>query len=311
MRKVLAALAAVAVALVVFVVPAGAITNGTPDGTAHPYVGELFFYVPDEIDPRFTDPGAWFSCSGTLVSPTVVLTAGHCTFGTGLNGTATSQSGGGGGNDVWVNFDEAPDFSGLPPSANYIPNGNAQRYTDRVAWLNSQPAWHRGTAHPHPQFDPVAFFLHDAGVVVLDAPVSLSQYGKVTSQGSLDRFAAKGGKNTALFDTVGYGLTLSRPKVELGGDTRLRATPKLIDLKGMFGLPPGTAAKFSNDNGGAHQGGTCSGDSGGPFLYGGTNEVVAVNSFGINGNCTGTDGAYRIDQPDDLAFLAGFGITPS
>ena len=311
MRKLCTAFAACVLALIVFVVPASAITHGTPDNGAHPYVGELFFYVPDEVDPRFTDPGSWFSCTGTLVSPTVVLTAGHCTFGIGLNGTATSGSGGGGGNDVWVNFDEAPNFTGLPPSADYIPNGNPQRYTDRVAWLNSQPAWHRGTAHPHPQFDPVgnAFVLHDAGVVVLDQPVPLPAYGRVTTQGSLDRFA-KSGKNSALFDTVGYGLTLSRPKVELGGDTRLRATPKLINLNGTFGLPDGTAAVFSNDNGSAHGGGTCSGDSGGPFLYGGTREIVAVNSFGINGNCTGTDGAYRIDQADDLAFLAGFGITP-
>jgi hypothetical protein len=27
-------------------------------------------------------------------------------------------------------------------------------------------------------------------------------------------------------------------------------------------------------------------------------------------NCTGSDDEYRIDQPDDLAFLASFGVTP-
>jgi hypothetical protein len=117
MQKFLTALAALAVVLVVFVVPAGAITNGTPDNGAHPYVGELLFYVPDEIDPRFTDPGAWFSCTGTLVSPTVLLTAGHCTFAIGLNGAATSQSGGDGGNDVWVNFQDEPNFDGFRQAA--------------------------------------------------------------------------------------------------------------------------------------------------------------------------------------------------
>ncbi len=38
---------------------------------------------------------------------------------------------------------------------------------------------------------------------------------------------------------------------------------------------------------------------------------VAVTSFGYSPNCTGVGGAYRLDQPDDLAFLAGFGITPN
>jgi len=59
--------------------PAAAITNGQPDNGAHPYVGQLLFYVPDAQDSRFDDPGAWYNCSGTLVSATVVLTAGHCT----------------------------------------------------------------------------------------------------------------------------------------------------------------------------------------------------------------------------------------
>jgi hypothetical protein len=138
----------------------------------------------------------------------------------------------------------------------------------------------------------------------------MDHYAHVTDEGSLDRFV-KSGKNSAVFDTVGYGLTFKRPKIELGGDVRLHATPKLIKLNGTFGLPDGTAAVFSNDNGKAHQGGTCSGDSGGPFLYGDTREIVAVNSFGINGNCTGTDGAYRIDQEDDLDFLARYDIRPS
>jgi len=36
---------------------------------------------------------------------------------------------------------------------------------------------------------------------------------------------------------------------------------------------------------------------------------VAVNSFGISQTCSGTTGAYRMDQQDDLDFLASFGIT--
>ena len=33
------------------------------------------------------------------------------------------------------------------------------------------------------------------------------------------------------------------------------------------------------------------------------NIIVAVTSFGMNYNCNAS-GSYRIDQPDDLAFLA-------
>src|SRR3954454_8402343 len=48
--------------------PASAITGGQRD-TVHTNVGLV----------RFTTPEGRFRCSGTLISPTVVLTAGHCT----------------------------------------------------------------------------------------------------------------------------------------------------------------------------------------------------------------------------------------
>src|SRR4029453_1545426 len=51
--------------------PAGAITNGTPGGTAHPKVGGL-------VPPTQYSDGTWLYCSGTLISPTVFLTAAHC-----------------------------------------------------------------------------------------------------------------------------------------------------------------------------------------------------------------------------------------
>ena len=51
--------------------PAAAITNGTPDGNRHPNVGGLVSLT------QFSD-GTWLYCSGTLISPTVLLTAAHC-----------------------------------------------------------------------------------------------------------------------------------------------------------------------------------------------------------------------------------------
>lgn len=136
----------------------------------------------------------------------------------------------------------------------------------------------------------------------------MSTYGRLPTLGLLDTLVKS--KDSQHYTPVGYGLEKSGPKVALGGDTRRRADEMLVNLNGVFGAGKGTAAKFSNDNGVAHQGGTCFSDSGGPILRAGTSTVVAVNSFGISQTCSGSTGGYRMDQADDPAFLASFGITP-
>jgi secreted trypsin-like serine protease len=59
------------VAALTAVSPAAAITYGTADGQRHPNVGGLVAATP------YPD-GTWLYCSGTLISPTVFLTAAHC-----------------------------------------------------------------------------------------------------------------------------------------------------------------------------------------------------------------------------------------
>lgn len=309
MKRLLAVVSAIVGFFLLVPSQSQAITNGQPDNGAHPYVGELLFYVPDESDPRFTDPGAWFTCSGTLLNSTIVVTAGHCTYGVGHNGASTTANGGtgSGGNDVWIDFNEAPDFSILPPSSSFAPGSNAGRYAAWTAALNASSQWHRATAFPHPQFDPNAFFEHDAGVLRLAGPATMSQYGQLPTLGLLDSVFPDKSQH---FTPVGYGLEKSGPKIALGGDTRRVADTILVNLNGVSGVGKGVAARFSNDNGTPHTGGTCFGDSGGPILETGTRVVTAVNSFGISETCTGSTNAYRLDQPDDLAFLASFGVTP-
>ena len=232
-------------------------------------MGELLFFVPDEMDSRFDDPGAWFTCTGTLLNDHVVLTAGHCTYAVGHDGASTTAGGGNGsgGNDVWIDFNDAPDFSILPPSSSYGRDQNAQRYHDWAAALDGSAEWHRATSHPHPQFDTDQFFLHDAGVLVLDQPVTLGRYGRISPAGFLDQFQTAR-SNDQRFTVVGYGLNKELPHADFGGDVRFQATTMLVTLNGTFGAPQGTIARFSNDNGGNHQGGTCFGDSGGPTLFG-------------------------------------------
>jgi hypothetical protein len=71
MRRRLLLAFALLLAVLLPAAPASAITNGTADGDAHPNVGGL-------VSPTQYSDGTWLYCSGTLISPTVFLTAAHC-----------------------------------------------------------------------------------------------------------------------------------------------------------------------------------------------------------------------------------------
>ena len=51
-----------------------AITYGAPDGNRHPNVGAL-------LAPTAYSDGTWATCTGTLIAPTIFLTAAHCDQG--------------------------------------------------------------------------------------------------------------------------------------------------------------------------------------------------------------------------------------
>ena len=71
MRRLSVLLIAVIAAMAMAIGPAGAISGGDLDGNDHPNVAMIVFYQPD----------GRFRCSATLVSPTVLVTAAHCTEG--------------------------------------------------------------------------------------------------------------------------------------------------------------------------------------------------------------------------------------
>lgn len=264
-KKVTSVLIVVVLALLI-VFPAAAITNGGPDNGAHPYVGLAVF------DDANGNP-LW-RCSGTLLSSRIFLTAGHCTEAPAVAAT------------IWFaeNVDATANF-GTPKG--YPFEGDVD-----------------GTPYTHPQYNPNAFYLYDLGVVVLDKPVRMSQYGALPELGVLDGIKGKDKEGALL--AVGYGLQKSNPVSVEGRRVRLQAVLDILNTKGVFGVPDGTSVAVSGSGvggDGSDSGGTCFGDSGGPQFLNGTNTVVAVTSFGLNGNCAGTGGGYRVDQADDLNWL--------
>ena len=254
----------VAVALVLCTQIGLCITNGTVDNNRHPNVGTV---VAEFRTPGVKDQ----ACSGTLISPVVFLTAGHCivllqqVFG-------VSQ--------VWVTFD--PVFS---PSATLYPGS-----------MHLNPAY-PGTGNSDPE---------DMGVIVLDNPVVGITPATLPSPGLLDRMFADHTLNNTLFTIVGYGATDTvfgggPPDAMQGRGTRRYATegftalrPYLLDLNmnTVFGY-----------------GGSNSGDSGGPiFLGAGNSETNVEVAIVYSGDRWGTaqDLPYRLDTPQARAFLGQY-----
>ena len=241
--------------------PAAAVTDGELDGNGHPYVGLMVAQTADGTP-------LW-RCSGTLLSPTIFLTAGHCTEAPAARV------------EIWFAADVQ---SGIP--ANGYPN------TGDVG----------GTPYTHPQYDPNAFYLFDLGVVVLDEPMSMSQYGVLPTLNQLDGLKTQRGKQDVTFTSVGYGLQKSFPDAASWKNVALRvrmvAYPRLIQINTGF---TGDSSLLLSNN--ANTGGTCFGDSGGPNFIDKSNVIAGVTSFGLNGTCAGTGGVYRVDKADDLDWL--------
>ena len=149
---VLAALAVLAVAA-----PVQAITFGQLDGDGHPNVGAMV--VPDEEGNN----DVW--CTGTLVSPTVFVTASHCTIFLTENGMD---------HDVYVSFDAAVDESAT---------------------------LHRGTAHTNPGYGGGQSDPGDVAVIVLDEPITDIEPAHLPTAGLLDELSLRDQR----FVTVGYG----------------------------------------------------------------------------------------------------------
>jgi len=276
----------VSVAWVGFVVAATigsafAITGGELDGNRHPNVAMIVFYQPD----------GRFRCSATLVSPTVLATAAHCTDG--VRGK------------VIVTFDSiAPATS--PRAADDTGNGMSN-----IGYVAPVPGWLTGTPHAHPLWDGELQLndLHDVGVVVLDAPYTAAQPAVLPP---LDYLAGlsngNGGLSKQTFTVVGYGVFFEKPD---GGPQKPTAvsdrTRRFTTAVGQ-NLSSQVLKLAENGNDSRAGGGTCFGDSGGPVFHGGL--LVGDTSFGASQFCRSAGGYYRLDTDDARSFLRTYVPVP-
>jgi secreted trypsin-like serine protease len=258
LRKAIALIAVLAAAI--FVVPASqAITHGELDGNGHPQVVLVLMEV---------DGVPAFRCSGTLLSPTIVVTAGHCTDRGEFSGIRIFAE---------SNVDADPTYPG--------PGGpNTYEASDFTS---------------HPQYDPVLFFLHDVGMIKLATPVAgVSTFGAVPGVNSLDGLSPR---RSTTFTSVGYGVQRINPAQLQSERVRMVAHPKLDQINTGF---TGDFSLLLSNN--AATGGTCFGDSGGPNFLGSSDVIAGVTSFGLNGTCGGTGGVFRLDRQNVLDFINNF-----
>ena len=258
--------AAVAAAALVLAAPAGAITFGQLDGNTHRNVGALFAdYDPDT-------PGPDLLCSGTLISPTVFLTASHCTEFLPSVGVDPDE--------VFVSFDPKP----ATADGAFIPG--SQRLD--------------GTYHTHPQYgtggDP-----HDIGVITLDSPYTGAQPARLPTLNELARRNLTGQRFTA----VGYGTV--RQIKQRGPNAFFFDGARRFVTQGFNTLTKVWLKLSMNPSTGS--GGTCYGDSGGPHFLGSTNIVVSITVTG-DAPCRALDTTYRLDTESARNFLGQFVTLP-
>lgn len=243
------------------------IWGGEPTGSTYQNVGALLY----DYDKNGVIDGDDEFCTGSLVSPTVFLTAAHCVISPYTPA----------GSQWYVSF--APDL--------YAPGITVIKATGYVA----DPLYGHDQAN-----------LHDLAVVFLPAKATRGMTPlKLPTAGALDAMAAKGALASAWFVNVGYGTgnsPVGPPAFPYDG---LRKS----SLSEFMALQPTWLGLLMNANA-TGGGGDCYGDSGGPkFLKGDPTTIYATVTTG-DYVCRATTWDWRLDTPEAREFLGRYLALP-
>jgi hypothetical protein len=252
------------IATSLFVGSATAITNGSPDKEKHPYVCIVAFYDA-------SGNPLWYT-TGVLISPDVVLTAGHGTYGAAKAEVCFST------------------------------------FIDQSVYYQSI---YEGIPYTNPQYSGVSakkalptYDSHDVGVVKLSTTVNDITPAMLPSVGKVDMLPMKTG-----VDLVGYGVQVQEKGHGVNpydswmwSGYRYCAPAQIIVSNGVLS---GEFMKLTA-NPGQGKGGAAFGDSGGPVLQAGTNVILGINSLVTNSNCDGVTYAQRIDLTDIMSWMKNY-----
>ncbi|HYO19256.1 MAG TPA: trypsin-like serine protease [Dermatophilaceae bacterium] len=220
----------VGIAMLMSAAPTAAMTDLAEfDGTAHPAVVALLYRTPD-------GSRAYQYCTGTLISPTVVLTASHCNDGLLETGW-----------DLIVTNDPV-----MPPvDATGWFDADLKNVAD-VTQVVTNPRYERG-------------YRDDVSAQVIAKPLGVGKrdFPALPAVGVLDRMQSAGTLKSTPTTVLGYG-TIEKVVVPGSGPVFLDSSERRSAVLFTKSLDSQWLHQEMSISKG--QGGACYGDSGGPSL---------------------------------------------
>ena len=249
------------------------IVFGSPDvANTYSNVAALVYRRPDGTYSPF--------CTGTLIAPTVVLTAAHCTFD--------------------FETDLAPAGYTL-----YVSFRNVIAYGSKVDAATIASLIPVTDAITNPDYSQRQSDAGDLALLFLaTAPAGVTP-ATLPTLGLLDELAAQNGLKGATFTVAGYG---SQDRVVGGGPPFfMDANPvyRGYAVESFMALNKGYLRLSQNPSTG--DAGACYGDSGGPNFLSLNGQLVLV-AVTVTGDvpCRATNVVYRLDTPSAQAFLSAY-----